>query len=88
MFRVVFSPGVEQDLYSLPRSIYDEFQKAFDALEQDPVDPGAGYRVKRLRGPSGNRVLRFGVWGAIFRAEGDQIRILKVGARSMLYRGR
>ncbi|MGI0054147.1 MAG: type II toxin-antitoxin system RelE family toxin [Thermoplasmata archaeon] len=88
MPRVVYSPGVEQDLYRLPRTVFDSFQRAFDALEIDPVAPGPRYRIKRLRGVSGDLVVRFDNWGAIYRVEGDQIRVLKVGPRSTLYRGR
>jgi hypothetical protein len=86
--RVVYSPGVELDLYGLPREVFDGFQRAFDALEIDIDAPGPEVRVKRLRGPSGDRVIRFGIWGAIHRVEGDRILIPKVGPRSTLYRGR
>lgn len=36
MLKVVYSPGAERDLYSLPRDIFDSFQAAFDALEASP----------------------------------------------------
>lgn len=57
-------------------------------MERDPLNPGPPFRVKALREPKGRRVIRFGVWGAIYRIEGDSVRILKVGARSTLYQGR
>jgi mRNA-degrading endonuclease RelE of RelBE toxin-antitoxin system len=85
--RIVYAVRAERELYQLPRTIYDEFQRAFDALEVDPFEPGSVYRVKRLRETGGRWVVRFGIWGAIFRVEGDKIRILKVGSRSTLYRG-
>ena len=85
MHRIVYAVQAERELYRLPRAVYDKFQQAFDALEADPVEPGGGHRVKRLREPGGRWVLRFGIWGAIFRVEGDKIRILKVGPRSTLY---
>jgi mRNA-degrading endonuclease RelE of RelBE toxin-antitoxin system len=85
--RIVYAVQAERELYQLPRTIYDEFQRAFDALEADPFEPGGVYRVKRLREPGGRWVVRIGIWGAIFRVEGDRIRILKVGPRSTLYRG-
>jgi mRNA-degrading endonuclease RelE of RelBE toxin-antitoxin system len=84
---IVYSTRAERELYRLPRNIYDEVQGAFDALESDPFEPGPGYRVKALREPGGRWVIRFGIWGAIFRVEGNQVRILKVGPRSTLYRG-
>ena len=86
MPKVVLAAKAERELYSLPRTVVDEFQRAFDALERDATDPGQPYRVKPLREPAGRRVIRFGNWGAIFRVEGDRIRILKVGPRSTLYR--
>ncbi|HTT45717.1 MAG TPA: type II toxin-antitoxin system RelE/ParE family toxin [Thermoplasmata archaeon] len=87
MPRIVYSREAEEELYRLPRSVYDRFQRAFDALEVDPVSPGTDYRVKRLREAGGRRVVRFGRWGAIYRIEGENVRILKVGPRSTLYRG-
>ena len=87
MPRIVYAVRAERELYQLPQTVYEEFQQAFDALEADPFEPGGVYRVKRLREPGGRWVVRFGIWGAIFRVEGDQIRILKVGPRSTLYRG-
>lgn len=88
MARVIYAAEAERELYALPRSVYDAFQRAFDALEADPLDPGAPYRVKLLREAGGRRVIRFGNWGAIFRIERETIRILRVGPRSTLYRGR
>ncbi|HLY77337.1 MAG TPA: type II toxin-antitoxin system RelE/ParE family toxin [Thermoplasmata archaeon] len=86
MPRIVYAVQAERELYQLPRAVYEAFQAAFDALEANPFEPGEGFRVKRLREPGGRWVIRFGIWGAIFRVEGDQIRILKVGPRSTLYR--
>jgi len=85
--RIVYAARAELELYRLPLNVYNKFQQAFDALERDPFDPGPGYRVKPLREPGGRWVIRFGIWGAIFRVEGDAVRILKVGPRSTLYRG-
>ena len=88
MPKVVYAPGVERDLYGFPRDVFELFQSAFDALERDPVDPGPPYRTKRVRGKAGNRAIRFEGWGAIYRVEGTQVWILKVGPRSTLYHGR
>lgn len=86
MPRIVYAVRAERELYQLPRSVFNEFQRVFDALERDPFEPGGNLRVKRLREPGGRWVVRFGIWGAIFRVVGDQVRILKVGPRSTLYR--
>lgn len=88
MPRVSYAAEAERELYALPRSVFDAFQLAFDALARDPLDPGPPFRVKMLREPNGRRVIRFGIWGAIYRIEGDGVRILKVGPRSTLYQGR
>ena len=82
---VLYSPGVERRLYSLPRVIYDEFQAAFDALEKNPSDPGPPYRTKRLGGSSGDWVVRWKNLGAIYRFEGGSIIVKKVDYRSRLY---
>jgi mRNA-degrading endonuclease RelE of RelBE toxin-antitoxin system len=87
VLRVAYAQEAEDELYRLPRSAYEEFQRAFDALERDSEHPGAPYRVHHLRERGGRSVIRFGNWGAIFRIEGTAIRILKVGPRSTLYRG-
>lgn len=88
MTRVVIAVDAERELLRVPPRAYRALVRAFEALAADPFDPGAGYRVKQLRERGGRWVVRLGTWGAIYRVEGNELRILKIGPRSTLYRGR
>jgi mRNA-degrading endonuclease RelE of RelBE toxin-antitoxin system len=58
----------------------------FELLAETPFESRASFRVKRLRDAGGRWVVRVGMYGAIYRVEGDAIKVLKVGPRSTLYR--
>jgi mRNA-degrading endonuclease RelE of RelBE toxin-antitoxin system len=86
--RVEYVGPAERELYRLPRPIVVAFETAFLELSDRPFDSGSGYRVKPLRETGGRWVVRIGSYGAIYRVEGNTLRVLKVGPRSTLYRPR
>jgi mRNA-degrading endonuclease RelE of RelBE toxin-antitoxin system len=78
--------SAESELYRLPRAAAESLRSTFERLAEEPFESGTGYRVKRLRDTGGRWVVCVGKYGAIYRVEGDAIKILKVGPRSNLYR--
>jgi mRNA-degrading endonuclease RelE of RelBE toxin-antitoxin system len=86
VLRVDLTVSAEFELYRLPRPGAESLLSTFEKLAEEPFESGHGYRVKRLRDTGGRWVVRVGKYGAIYRVEGDAMKILKVGPRSTLYR--
>ena len=82
-YKLLYHPDVlKEDLKSIPLNIKERIRKAIETrLYTEPILSGQPLRQSL----KGHRKLRVGDWRIIYRIEGDNIIILKIGNRREVY---
>ena len=82
-YKLLYHPDVlKEDLKSIPLNIKERIRKAIETrLYKEPLLSGQPLRQSL----KGHRKLRVGDWRIIYRIEGDNIIILKIGNRREVY---
>ena len=82
-YKLLYHPDIKKhDLPKIPRNIQEIIRRAIeDRLAQDPFVYGEPLRQSL----KGHRKLRVGDYRIIYRIEGNQIIILKIGHRKEVY---
>ncbi|MDO8675379.1 MAG: type II toxin-antitoxin system RelE/ParE family toxin [Candidatus Omnitrophota bacterium] len=81
-YRPIYHHEIPDDLGGIPANIKGRIQRAIETrLLADPISYGLPLR-KSLRG---HRKLRVGDYRVIYRIEGRQVIILKIGHRKSVY---
>ncbi len=81
-FRPIYHPEIPSDLSVIPANIRERVRKAIEKrLLIDPI----GYGLPLRKSLQGYRKLRVGDYRIIYRLEGQDIIILKIGHRRDVY---
>ena len=77
--KVVYSRAAAREARRLP-----ELVARINDYAADPTTRAVD--VEALKGQPGVKRIRWGDWRALFRIEGDEMRILRIGQRKEIYR--
>ncbi len=81
-YTIIYHHKIVEDLKPLPQNIKSRIRKAIETrLSEDPVK----YGLPLKRSLHGYRKLRVGDYRIIFKLQGDEIIILKIGHRKEVY---
>ena len=77
--KVVYSRAAVREARRLP-----DLVARINAYAADPTTRAVD--IEAVRGQSGVKRIRWGDWRALFRVEGDEMRIFRIGRRREIYR--